>query len=400
MIIPEINIKDFGYDLPKNRIAEFPLEDRAASKLLLANRESKKIEEKKFRDITKLLGKEHHLVFNQTKVMNARIFAKKESGGAAEVLLLNPVSPSNDPQITLNAKNTVKWKCMIGGKKILPGTSLHSLDNTVEIKILSKEKNIAVCEFIWQSQEIFLIILDQIGKIPLPPYIERELVENDSKTYQTVYAKDNGSVASPTAGLHFTDEIIDDLQKNGVSKSNITLHVGAGTFQPVKNQMIADHKMHEEIIHVKKEVIYQILENIKNGKKIVAVGTTSIRTLESLAVFGEQLAANPDLERFEVLQWTSYNIAILPPKIALQNVLNWLEKNGLNEVFGGTELIIVPGYKYRVVDHIITNFHQPESTLILLVAAFLGKDLWQKTYDFALKNDFRFLSYGDSSILF
>lgn len=400
MIIPEINIKDFGYDLPKNRIAEFPLEDRSSSKLMLVDKESKKIEEKSFSDISEILNSSHHLVFNETKVINARIFAKKESGGASEVLLLNPLKPSLDPQIALNEKSGVVWKCMIGGKKIITGSKLNSLDNTVQIEIIKKEKNIADCKFTWESSESFLNVLEHIGKIPLPPYIERELVEADSQTYQTVYAKDPGSVAAPTAGLHFTDNILTQLEEKHITKSKITLHVGAGTFQPVKSDVISEHKMHEEIIHVKKEVIQNLLNKIKSGKKIVAVGTTSIRTLESLAVFGEQLAANPDLEKFEVLQWTSYNIAILPPEISLQNVLNWLEKNNLDEVFGGTELIIVPGYKYRIVDHIITNFHQPESTLILLVVAFLGKELWKESYNFALENNFRFLSYGDSSILF
>lgn len=399
MIIPHINIKDYSYHLPKSRIAEFPLHDRAESKLLIAERISNNISQRAFRDISGILSSTHHLVFNKTKVINARIFAKKSTGGAVEFLLLNPISPSIDPQISLNANSKTIWKCMIGGRNLSTGSVLRSLDDRVDITILRKDRNIAECLFEWSSQDMFIDLLDKIGKIPLPPYIEREIIASDNQSYQTVYAKDPGSVAAPTAGLHFTTDVLDSLSKRGVRSTKITLHVGAGTFQPVKSELIAEHKMHQEMIHVHRSAISDLLTSIREGRRIVAVGTTSIRTMESIAVFGELLAANPDITKFDVPQWSSYNIGTLPREISLHNVLNWMDRNQIDTIFGGTELIIVPGYTYRVIDHIITNFHQPESTLILLVVAFLGKDLWKKTYDFALDNEFRFLSYGDSSLL-
>jgi S-adenosylmethionine:tRNA ribosyltransferase-isomerase len=397
--IPDVNLEDFHFDLPKHKIAEFPLKDRSKSKLLVVNRETYSIEEKNFFNLSSIIDSNHHLVFNNTKVINARLFVKKDTGGAAEVLLLNPLYPSNDPQITLNNPEMVQWKCMIGGKKIEPGRILYSIDDSLKIKVIEKDKNIGICEFNWDNNKSFIDILDEIGKIPLPPYIERELIEDDSITYQTVYAKDPGSVAAPTAGLHFTDKILSQLKQNGTTISELTLHVGAGTFQPIQTDNIKEHEMHKELIHVSKQQLDEIVEALEQSRKIVAVGTTSIRTLESLAIFGEKLEKDPEIKQFDVQQWDPYNNTILHSLKSMKNVQSWMMRNKLDNILGETGLIIIPGYEFRIVDHLITNFHQPESTLILLVVAFLGKQLWQKSYNYALVNDFRFLSYGDSSIL-
>ncbi|MDC1068348.1 S-adenosylmethionine:tRNA ribosyltransferase-isomerase [Candidatus Kapabacteria bacterium] len=397
--IPEIDLSKYHYHLPKSKIAEYPLENRAKSKQLIVNRESGEISSSIFSELPTLLNDKHHLVFNKTKVINARLRAKKQSGGSAEIFLLSPQLPSTDPQIALLSQNETVWKCMIGGKKIIEGMELHTLDRVVKISILSKDGNIGFCKFSWDGSTSFLDIIENTGNIPLPPYIERELKENDKQNYQTVYAKDSGSVAAPTAGLHFTPEILNELNNNGVTKSELTLHVGAGTFQPIKTDDIRNHKMHQELINVKKEQIIEILEAIELDKKIVAVGTTSIRTLESIAVFGEILNRDPNINQFLVSQWDPYQNSNISKTQSLINVLNWMELNKFDSIIGETGLLIIPSYKFRLVDHIITNFHQPESTLILLVAAFLGDDLWNKSYNYALENSYRFLSYGDSSLL-
>lgn len=399
MHIPYINLSEFDYKLSEEKIAKYPLEDRSASKLLVVSKKESRISESVFKNSIDLLSKENHLVFNKTKVIKARLLTKKITGGLVEVMLINPISPSSDPQIALVAENKCTWKCMIGGRRIESGSEIKSLDESLRINVLLKDKNFAECEFSWDSNQTFLEIVDRIGNTPLPPYLKREAKESDIDAYQTVYAKDEGSVAAPTAGLHFTDEILEKLMKKGVNSSEITLHVGAGTFKPIKDDNVDNHDMHQELINVPKNVIEEILENVKKNKKITTVGTTSIRTLESIAIFGEKLAANPDLEEFFVDQWDAYNIGVLDRELSLDNVLNWMNRKGLNSIIGETKLFIVPEYSFRMTDAIFTNFHQPKSTLILLVAAFLGKDLWKESYDFALNNNFRFLSYGDSSLL-
>jgi S-adenosylmethionine:tRNA ribosyltransferase-isomerase len=395
-----IYIDEYDYSLPDERIAKFPLPRRDASKLLLYKNNS--ISESTFSHIPDFLPENCLLVYNNTRVIQARLVFHKETGARIEVFCLEPLTPADYAQ-SLSATTGCKWKCMVGNlKKWKEGT----LSKVVEIdgktctfaaEHLNTEGNTHSIRFTWNNADIhFADILEKAGELPIPPYLHRETEESDLTTYQTVYSKIKGSVAAPTAGLHFTPEVFESLQQKNIETEELTLHVGAGTFQPVKTRDIAEHLMHTEVISVHRSTI----ENLQRKQgNIIAVGTTSVRTLESLYYIGLKLQNNPGNNDLHVSQWTPYeNQRDLSTVDALQNILNYLDRNNQITLHAETQIMIKPGYQFHMVNGIITNFHQPKSTLLLLVSAFVGGN-WKEIYDYALENDFRFLSYGDSSLL-
>ena len=401
--IPEIDLNLFDYELPKSKIAEFPLENREDSKLLFFDSNSNILEHSNFKTISNLVENNSLLVMNNTKVIAARIPALKSSGGKAEILCIEPISPSIDPQIVMNSKDTCTWKCIIGGRNIKKDDVLITSDKKLEAFILEKKDNIALVEFSWK-EFTFAQMLNNIGKIPLPPYIKREATEFDYIRYQTVYAKNEGSVAAPTAGLHFSDNIIDDLKRKNVKITELILHVGPGTFLPIESDDIRTHNMHFEQFFVHKNSLENIYNAIISGNDIIATGTTSIRTLESIYILGAKLLENDiDFNNLNVLQEDAYNLyknsSMPTAENVIYSILNLMDKHNIEQIYGKTQLFIVPGFKFQIVNKLITNFHLPKSTLLLLVAAFIGTDNFKKVYQSALENNYRFLSYGDSSLL-
>jgi S-adenosylmethionine:tRNA ribosyltransferase-isomerase len=397
----QINIEEYNYLLPDERIAKFPLAERDASKLLVYQKGN--ISESKFRNLVEYLPSKTLLVRNNTRVVQARVLFFKETGARIEVFCLEPHKPF-DYTLAFQQTECCEWLCMIGNlKKWKEGgltRQFSSGDQTVTLTAerVSSHGLSHIVRFSWDSTALtFADILDRVGELPIPPYLHRETEESDKETYQTVYAKIEGSVAAPTAGLHFTEAVLRDLEQHGVGSLEVTLHVGAGTFQPVKSKAIGDHAMHSEIISVRKTAIEELLRNLDS---VIAVGTTSVRTLESLYFLGRQLLQAPDDFRFQVEQWEPYDSKAEYPSTAeaLSALLNYMNEQGLDRLNAATRIIIAPGYKFRLVNGIITNFHQPKSTLLLLISAFVGSD-WKKIYEYAFDNDFRFLSYGDSSLL-
>jgi S-adenosylmethionine:tRNA ribosyltransferase-isomerase len=404
--VPKVALDEFLYELPEARIARFPLPERDQSKLLLAKALTQEISHHHFYDLPSLLPERALLVRNNTKVIAARLHLAKPTGGLVEVLCLEPIAPSPDPALTLNTKHACRWQCLIGGRKIAVGTvlHLHGLTATVVDKIGAE----AIVDFAWNTNQTFADLLDSIGNTPIPPYLKREAEDVDKSRYQTVYAAMQGSVAAPTAGLHFTERVFEALHQKHIQIVDLTLHVGLGTFKPVESNSITEHKMHTERIAVPLTTLERLLEQATSPTPcIVAVGTTSMRTLESLYWFGAKLYANDSDAQARndlwISQWDAYRLTAeqkTPPlEVALNFLLEWAKEKGLEHLQGETEMIIVPSYSFKVVDALITNFHQPRSTLILLVAAFLGSDFWRTVYQSALENDYRFLSYGDSSLL-
>lgn len=380
-----IDLKDYHYSLPEERIAAFPLSDRSASKLLLYNQGN--IEHYTFRNLPSLLPSEALLVFNNTKVIPARIIFHKPSGARIEIFLLEPAKPSNYEQ-NMSAVGTCAWHCMIGNAK-------RWKDGHVEVKEigLTATRSGDEVTFRWDSGHTFSEILDLAGKIPLPPYIHREVEESDKDRYQTVYSKNEGAVAAPTAGLHFTPELLLELDNKGFSTDFLTLHVSAGTFQPMKADKPENHPMHREQVIVTR----QNVENLLRAETVIPVGTTSMRTLESLYWYGAQLLTGQS--DFFIPKLLPYSYKNPPEKEeAIRAVLRHLDDLNTDTLIGHTEIFIFPGYQFRVCGGLITNFHLPGSTLILLVAALIGDD-WRQVYDEALANQYRFLSYGDSSLL-
>ncbi len=400
MDISKIRIEDYFYDLPAERIAKYPLNNRDDSKLLIYK--NKEITHKFFFEIPDILSKNDLLVFNSTKVIQARLIFYKETGAKIEIFCLEPFEPADYEQI-FQATKTCKWKCTVGNSKKWKSEKLHS-DFTVNGKNLtlyaeriSSDINSQIINFTWTDSNFsFADILENNGNTPIPPYLKRKSEDSDKIRYQTVYSKQKGSVAAPTAGLHFTQELIDKIQNKGTKTSELILHVGAGTFKPVKSKTINKHEMHTEHFTVSTSLIKDL---ISYQNHIVPVGTTSVRTLESLYWLGVKLEKNKELKDFHIYQWEIYD---LPDKIsvqsALRNILNYMNNNNIESLEATTQIMIVPGYKFKITNKLITNFHQPKSTLLLLIAAFIGND-WKKIYNYALKNNFRFLSYGDSSIL-
>ena len=405
-----IHISDYNYPLPDERIAKFPLAQRDHSKLLVFTGED--ISEDIFYNITSYLPKGALMVFNNTRVIQARMHFRKETGALIEVFLLEPAEPV-DYELMFQTNGKCAWHCLVGNlKKWKEGKLRRSFEVNgkqvcLSVERLHEERTSHWVEFEWDNSEVsFAEILDAAGELPIPPYLNRDTQESDKTTYQTVYSKIKGSVAAPTAGLHFTDKVLADIDAHGIDREEITLHVGAGTFKPVKSEEIEGHEMHTEYICVNKQTIDKL---IAHGGKAIAVGTTSVRTLESLYYMGVKLHDNPDLseEDLHVMQWEPYEYAArlaadgtapLDTVAALREISDYLDRHSRKSLHSSTQIIIAPGFEYRIVEILVTNFHQPQSTLLLLVSAFV-KGQWRRIYDYALAHDFRFLSYGDSCVL-
>jgi len=397
-----ISIFDFNYELPAGRIALHPLASRDASKLLVYKNGG--ILEDVYKNIDAYLPAESLLIFNNTRVINARLRFQKNSGGLIEIFCLEPYESVNEYSSVMNKKGSVQWKCMIGGAGKWKAGDLSVTNGriTMQATLIEKLPGAYIVEFSWIPADLsFAEVLEQFGDIPLPPYIKRKTEKADTERYQTIYAREQGSVAAPTAGLHFTGEIFNRLAAKNMKTDFVTLHVGAGTFKPVKALTMAHHEMHAEWIDVRIEMIENLVNN--PGKAIVAVGTTSLRTLESLYWMGVKVNRQPALKKLQLNQWEIYEPPLvnsnIPAGEALSSLLNWMKVNRLQNLFTQSQILIAPGYQFKMANAIITNFHQPQSTLLLLVAAAIGDD-WRKVYDHALQHDFRFLSYGDGSLLF
>ena len=398
--IQEIAIAEYDYPLPDERIAKYPLAERDTSKLLLYK--GGEIREEKFANLPSFIPQGALMVFNNTRVIQARLRFRKETGAQIEVFCLEPEQPADYQQMFQETKECV-WQCLVGNSSRWKGGVLSQVINIGGVDVtLSVERvsNAAVnlVRFFWDGGFTFAELLEAAGELPIPPYLNRKTEESDKNTYQTVYSKVKGSVAAPTAGLHFTPAVLSALDATGVQRGEVTLHVGAGTFKPVKSELIADHEMHEEYIEVQRALLERL---VAAGGAAVAVGTTSVRTLESLYFLGEKVSENPAIEESElcVEQWEPYNREHTISTVeALTALLQWLDAKGLDRLHSHTRIMIAPGYTFRIVKAIVTNFHQPKSTLLLLVSAFIGGN-WRKVYDYALENGFRFLSYGDSSLL-
>ena len=399
-MLPDIRIEDYNYGLEPSRIAKYPLSERDASKLL--HYRKGEIKEYVFRDLPKLRPEDALMVYNDTKVVPARLLFQRESGAHIEVFCLEPLSPS-DYNISFASRESCSWKCVIGNAKKWKGDVLHlynpDADENIarmglEAVLLGRDGQSGEVLFRWKDGSAFSEVLERCGRIPIPPYLNRESEAIDTQRYQTLYARIRGSVAAPTAGLHFTERVLEEIRAKGIRTEHVCLHVGAGTFLPVKSSRVAEHPMHREPFVVSLSLLKELRE--RKGP-LVAVGTTSVRTLESLYYVGVSILETGSPA--DVSQWAPYEREYpYSTEEALDAIIGYLEREGLDSIVAGTRIIIVPGFSFRLVDKLITNFHQPESTLILLVSAFVDGD-WRRIYDYALANDFRFLSYGDSSLL-
>ena len=412
-----IHIADYNYDLPDERIAKFPLAERDSSKLLIYRHGE--VSEDVFSSLPQYLPSGALMVFNNTKVIQARLHFRKASmegvqGALIEVFCLEPARP-NDYQVNFSQKGSVQWYCLVGNlKKWKEGKLFRTIEmpNGEQVTLACERMGLHgtshIIEFSWNGNYTWAELLDAVGELPIPPYLNRETQESDKTTYQTVYSKIKGSVAAPTAGLHFTERVLQALDEAGIDREELTLHVGAGTFKPVKSEEIGGHDMHTEHIAVRRQTIEKL---IAHGGEAIAVGTTSVRTLESLYYMG--ILAMQGKEDLHVPQWMPYEEKTTADgqqstEIAqrvgwstvncLQALLAYMDQHHLDVLHSSTQIIIAPGYEYHIVRRMVTNFHQPQSTLLLLVSAFLKGD-WRKVYDYALSHDFRFLSYGDSSLL-
>lgn len=396
-MIPQIHIEDYNYPLPDERIAKYPLPERDSSKLL--HYEDGQVDEHVFRELPDLLPENALMVFNDTKVVPARMHFQRATGAHIEIFCLEPVQPV-EYATAFAATETCTWKCVIGNAKKWKEDvlTLYKTDETpyigLEARLLSRDGQTGIVEFTWKDGSPFSRVLEVCGTIPIPPYLNRESEEIDIERYQTLYAHIRGSVAAPTAGLHFTESVLERIRKMNIDTETVCLHVGAGTFLPVKSSLVSEHPMHREPFVVKLQLLKDIC---RKDRELIAVGTTSVRTLESLYYVGVSCLEKGVPE--DVPQWAPYDREYpYTTREALEAIIRYLESNGLDELKVGTRIIIVPGFKFRLVNYMVTNFHQPESTLILLVSAFVDGD-WRTIYDYALSHGFRFLSYGDSSLL-
>lgn len=398
-----ISISDYDYHLPDDRIAKYPLPNREQSKLLHYSNGTIKVQS--FFELPELLPVDSLMVYNNTRVIHARLLFKKETGATIEVFCLSPYQPKDYAQSFEQTSSNV-WTCMVGNarrwKEDVLTLRLKGDGGAVTLgaKKLSSQGQEHQIEFSWDNPEYsFSELLEIAGNLPIPPYLNRPSERSDEDTYQTVYSQIEGSVAAPTAGLHFTESVLQSLRSKNIEPAEVTLHVGAGTFRPVKSEHIGEHEMHTELISVKRTTIEKMLSN--EGKLIV-VGTTSLRTIESLYYIGVRLLKGEELctDTITVGQWEPYDEVnnVYSPRESLSGLLAYMDKHNMDELNAFTQIMIVPGYEFKFVEGLLTNFHQPQSTLLLLVAAFVGKD-WQSIYDFAMQNKFRFLSYGDSSLL-
>lgn len=400
-----LQIKDFTYLLPEHRIAKFPLAERDLSKLLIYKHSL--ITESTYRHLADYLPQNSLLVFNNSKVIHARLLFKNTSGADIEIFCLEPAEETNEMAIAMSRQQSLRWKCLVGqaAKWKQDTLSLSQNELMLQAKIIERHNSYYIIEFKWQPDNLtFAEVLGKAGAMPIPPYLKRASQNIDHLRYQTLYAKYNGSVAAPTAGLHFTEAVFAQLNSKHILRHEVTLHVGAGTFKPVKSESIREHEMHSELMEVKKETIEAIANT--NQQSIIAVGTTSLRTLETLYWMGLKAKMNPSatLQQLEIKQWDTYEphlqqAASMQVSENLQALLIWMKKNNCTTLFCKTQILIAPPYRLRVCAALITNFHQPSSTLLLLVAAVV-KDKWKQIYQYALQNNFRFLSYGDGSLLF
>ena len=397
--VQDIQIEDFNYELPDERIAKFPLLQRDKSKLLIYK--NKGITESTFNCINEFIPSDSLLVFNNTKVIQARLVFQKETGAQIEIFCLEPKEPLDYAQAFIQNRSCV-WLCLVGNsKRWKEGKLFKEIQGTqCSVERIESHGETHLIRFEWDNANLsFAEILEQYGELPIPPYLNRKTEESDKETYQTIYSKIKGSVAAPTAGLHFTKEVFESLKEKRIDFEELTLHVGAGTFKPVKSETLAAHTMHTECISIKKTTIENLLK--KEGR-VFAVGTTSVRTLESLYYIGATLENHPDtnIENLNITQWVPYSAKDKQPTASrsLENILNYMKKQRLEVLTTHTQILIAPGYTFKIVNGMITNFHQPKSTLLLLISAFVGGN-WQEIYNYALKNEFRFLSYGDSSLL-
>jgi S-adenosylmethionine:tRNA ribosyltransferase-isomerase len=401
LTVKDIKIQDYTYVLPDERIAKFPLQERDASKLLIYKKGD--ISESTYRHIAANIPADSCIFFNNTKVIPARLLFQSPLGAAIEVFCLEP---STELASSMAQQGNSEWKCLVGNAKKWKEEEVLSLttEEGIELKAKIKERNREgfTIQFTWQPMAYtFSEILALIGQVPLPPYLHRAVEESDKERYQTIYAHFEGSVAAPTAGLHFTDTIFDNFRLKHIEPQYVTLHVGAGTFKPVKSEVIGNHDMHAEYFDVSLKTL-KILRGYLGKKNIIAVGTTTLRTLESLYLMGCKLSLTPQLTLDEatIKQWDAYNTAFeaITPVAAFEALIQELESQNIERIVAKTQLLIAPPYRIRTINALVTNFHQPQSTLLLLVAAFVGDD-WQRIYDYALAHDFRFLSYGDGCVL-
>ena len=400
----DIHISEYNYELPDERIAKFPKAERDHSKLLVYNKGE--VGEDIFYNLPNYLPQGALMVYNNTKVIQARLHFRKETGALIEIFLLEPAEPADYEQMFQQTRRC-SWLCLVGNQKKWKEGTL-----TRELRVKNEEVRVSATrrgehgtsqwiDLEWDNERVnFAEILDEMGELPIPPYLNRETQESDKTTYQTVYSKIKGSVAAPTAGLHFTERVLSDIDARGIEREEVTLHVGAGTFKPVKSDTIGEHPMHTEYIAVRRHTLERLLAH---NCQVVAVGTTSVRTLESLYYMGLKVVQNPDIreEELHVNQWEPYEegrCKMEDVRSVIQALLDWMIRKELTVLHSSTQIIIAPGYTYHIVKMLITNFHQPQSTLLLLVSAFVKGD-WHKIYDYALAHDFRFLSYGDSSLL-
>ena len=401
---PHINIKDYNYNLPDGRIAKYPLTERDASKLL--KYQDGEVSESRFNHLPDFLPENALMIVNDTKVVPARLHFQRQTGAHIEIFCLEPHSPAEYAS-NFAAIGVCRWKCIVGNVKRWKDDllNLYNPQNDKELQDIDLKANLverqgetSIIEFTWQGDYPFSRILELCGRVPIPPYLNRETESIDLERYQTVYAHFRGSVAAPTAGLHFTERVMEEIKAKNIDEETVCLHVGAGTFLPVKSDDISEHQMHREPFVVSSETLHKIRDAKAHGRKIIAVGTTSVRTLESLYYAGVMCIEKGKPQ--DIPQWIpyekEYNYSIIE---SIDAIIAYLEANDLDSIKLGTQIIIVPGFVFRIVDILITNFHQPQSTLLLLISAFVKGD-WHKIYDYAMSHEFRFLSYGDSSILF
>ncbi|RAU83550.1 S-adenosylmethionine:tRNA ribosyltransferase-isomerase [Pontibacter arcticus] len=396
----KLAIKDFVYDLPDERIAKFPLDERDASKFL--HYKKGVISDQAFTDLPALLPAETLLVFNDTKVVQARLLFQKETGGLVEIFCLEPVAPHREVQLAMQQTQSCTWKCLVGNNKRWKAgpVTLYFEGGVLTAEREAQQEGHFLIRFTWKPADLtFAEVLERCGKLPLPPYLNRELTESDHTRYQTIYANQQGAVAAPTAGLHFTERVMEQLTQQSIDTAYLTLHVGAGTFKPVKADVMEAHEMHAEQLYITKPLLQRLAQ--QQGQPVIPVGTTSMRSLESIYWLGAKVLQNPEIAPAElhVTQWQAYESINQPDAAeALQALLHYMEKQGTDFLHASTQIIIAPGYTFRICRGLITNFHQPESTLLLLVSALIGEN-WRTVYNHALANNYRFLSYGDSSLL-
>jgi len=395
----DLQILDFSYPLPDEKIATSPLENRDESKLLIYDKGA--ISQSCFKQITAYLPSDALLVFNNSKVIQSRLTFKKASGGEIEIFILEPCAEYGDISTAMKTEGVIRCQCLVGGAKKWKQGKLKIMDTgqaALTAEMVERREETFIIEFTWSPTMDFSSALEKFGNTPIPPYLHRPSNQTDKTRYQTIYAKTDGSVAAPTAGLHFTQETMQSLARKNIHTAYVTLHVGAGTFKPVKSETIAGHDMHAEFIDVERSFI----ETLINHEKVIPVGTTSMRTIESLYWMGVKAYVNPAMEEApEIKQWEVYNDLMqysIDKKTSLTALLTWMEKKQVNRLVTKTQIMIAPGYQTKIAKALITNFHQPQSTLLLLIAALVGAD-WKKIYDYALDNNFRFLSYGDSSLI-